>query len=214
MNMPARLMGLLQRKGPAAADAVDHHASPAATPSISSPTTTPEPARAGVRSLAGEDKVIGPNSTVPDQVTSDPPAPSEEDGLAESGAHTEHEPRNRELEISPDDGRNDEKTVAGMANEENIDEEEKEDETVYPGGAALAVLTFGLCMATFVVALDNTIIGNGPQPFEQQTTTHHTNSITSNRHPPNHHRLQLSQRCGLVRLQLPPDNMLAPTILW
>ncbi|KAI4128955.1 MAG: hypothetical protein LQ347_003961 [Umbilicaria vellea] len=156
--MPARLMGLLQRKGPAAADAVDHHASPAATPSISSPTTTPEPARAGVRSLAGEDKVIGPNSTVPDQVTSDPPAPSEEDGLAESGAHTEHEPRNRELEISPDDGRNDEKTVAGMANEENIDEEEKEDETVYPGGAALAVLTFGLCMATFVVALDNTII--------------------------------------------------------
>lgn len=51
------------------------------------------------------------------------------------------------LEIAPNDGSNDEKTVAGVANEENIDEEEKEDKTVYPGGAALAVLTSGLCMA-------------------------------------------------------------------
>lgn len=33
-----------------------------------------------------------------------------------------------------------------------------DDETKYPKGGALAVLTFGLCLATFVVALDNTII--------------------------------------------------------
>ena len=38
-------------------------------------------------------------------------------------------------------------------------DDEAEDETKYPGGFALAILTFGLCMATFVVALDNTIIG-------------------------------------------------------
>lgn len=34
-----------------------------------------------------------------------------------------------------------------------------DDESKYPGGFALTVLTVGLCFATFVVALDNTIIG-------------------------------------------------------
>ena len=33
-----------------------------------------------------------------------------------------------------------------------------DDETKYPKGGPLAILTFGLCLATFVVALDNTII--------------------------------------------------------
>ncbi|SLM41317.1 Major facilitator superfamily domain, general substrate transporter [Lasallia pustulata] len=102
------------------------------------------------------------------KATSDPPAPSEEHGLAKSGAHTEHGARDRVLEIAPNDGSNDEKTVAGVANEENIDEEEKEDKTVYPGGAALAVLTSGLCMA----------LRGG---FRQHNHC--------NRNPPNHHRL-------------------------
>lgn len=35
---------------------------------------------------------------------------------------------------------------------------ESEDEVVYPGGAQLALLTLGLCLATFTIALDNTII--------------------------------------------------------
>lgn len=35
-------------------------------------------------------------------------------------------------------------------------------EVIYPGGLQLALLTFGLCMATFTVALDNTIIGMCP----------------------------------------------------
>lgn len=34
----------------------------------------------------------------------------------------------------------------------------EDDETEYPQGGPLAILTFGLCLATFVVALDNTII--------------------------------------------------------
>lgn len=167
-------MGLLQRiRGLAAAHAVDQPAS-TTTPSISSPTTTPEAAAAGARPLTGEDKVIGPNSPVPDLVTSHPLAPSEKNGLAESGAHTGHGATDRELEISPNDGSNDEKTVAGVAKEENVGDEEKEDETVYPGGAALAVLTFGLCMATFVVALDNTIIGIHSARSTTETTIHRT----------------------------------------
>jgi fucose permease len=34
----------------------------------------------------------------------------------------------------------------------------EDDESKYPKGGPLAILTFGLCLATFVVALDNTII--------------------------------------------------------
>ena len=49
--------------------------------------------------------------------------------------------------------------VEPLQGEEEEKEEEEEDESKYPGGWALAILTFGLCMATFVVALDNTIIG-------------------------------------------------------
>ncbi|OCL11141.1 MFS general substrate transporter [Glonium stellatum] len=37
-------------------------------------------------------------------------------------------------------------------------EEEIEDESKYPSGLSVAFLTFGLCLATFTVALDNTII--------------------------------------------------------
>jgi hypothetical protein len=36
---------------------------------------------------------------------------------------------------------------------------EEDDEIVYPGGFQLGILTFGLCMSTFMIALDNTIIG-------------------------------------------------------
>ena len=44
-----------------------------------------------------------------------------------------------------------------LAEEEK--EEEQDDETKYPGGFSLAILTVGLALATFVIALDNTIIG-------------------------------------------------------
>ncbi|KAK6528306.1 hypothetical protein TWF281_009550 [Arthrobotrys megalospora] len=36
--------------------------------------------------------------------------------------------------------------------------EEDDDESKYPGGLTLAVLTIGLCLSTFVIALDNSII--------------------------------------------------------
>lgn len=54
-----------------------------------------------------------------------------------------------------------------MASEKGGQDEKKNDvvgvdaavEEHYVTGAALAVMVFGLCLATFTVALDNTIIG-------------------------------------------------------
>ena len=40
--------------------------------------------------------------------------------------------------------------------EDTVDEQN--DDSKYPGGATLVLLTFGLCLATFIIALDNTII--------------------------------------------------------
>ena len=160
-------MGFLQRvKGLAAADAVpstDRHVGHGSTttPSISSPTTTPEPVPLQVTPLIGGDKIIGPNVPVADLVASQPPAPSEKNVPSASGSHGD---RNKELELELElkGGDPGEKGVVEASNEEKKDEDETEDESVYPGGAALAILTFGLCMATFVVALDNTIIGIPP----------------------------------------------------
>jgi hypothetical protein len=45
----------------------------------------------------------------------------------------------------------------GQTTEPNAENAEEE-EINYPGGLQLSLLTFGLCMATFTVALDNTII--------------------------------------------------------
>ena len=171
-------MGLLQRvKALSAANAApspDQHASTMTT-STSSPTTAPEPVREEVREevtqLTADDKVLGPNAPVPDLLATQPLAPSEKNSVpAGGGSHTdtEHGDTDKELEIAPESGNPEEKQVAEASNEEKKDEEDKEeeeeeeeeeDDTIYPGGAALAILTFGLCMATFVVALDNTIIG-------------------------------------------------------
>lgn len=47
----------------------------------------------------------------------------------------------------------------GVEVDNTAEVEEEEDTTNYPGGFQLAMLTFGLMMAIFVIALDNTIIG-------------------------------------------------------
>jgi hypothetical protein len=49
-----------------------------------------------------------------------------------------------------------EKSGVVEGNEELGNEEEDQDNVTYPGGLQLGLLTFGLCMATFTVALDNT----------------------------------------------------------
>jgi hypothetical protein len=71
-------------------------------------------------------------------VTRDPAAlktSSDEKGTAASEIHTIPETEVEKLKAEGDD----------------------DDEKNYPGGTQLALLTFGLCMATFVVALDNTV---------------------------------------------------------
>ena len=95
--------------------------------------------------------------------------------------------------------------------EQNGAETEAEDESKYPGGFALGILTFGLCMATFVVALDNTIIG---ELSRSKSQVYRVASLTlaSNCDTEDNHCLRLPQRCRLVRLLLPPHYNVAPTI--
>ena len=48
--------------------------------------------------------------------------------------------------------------AAGASEEKDITQIQSNDESQYPGGLKLAIITIGLALATFVVALDNTII--------------------------------------------------------
>ena len=50
-------------------------------------------------------------------------------------------------------------TASGATEASSVGEAGEDDESKYPKALPLAILTFGLCMSTFVVALDNTIIG-------------------------------------------------------
>ena len=88
---------------------------------------------------------------------STPPLESKEE-VAETGAET--------AEASSKDGpsaqqndavqpleKQEKETEVKEATKDDVDEHAK-----YPGGTKLGLLTFGLAMATFVVALDNTII--------------------------------------------------------
>jgi hypothetical protein len=50
-------------------------------------------------------------------------------------------------------------TTAGIVPENAESADADEDKIVYPNGVQLTLLTVGLCLATFTVALDNTIIG-------------------------------------------------------
>ena len=89
--------------------------------------------------------------------------------------------------------------------------EEKEDESKYPSGVALTLLTLGLCMSTFVVALDNTIIGK----CTSQSIRHlHDSSCSSDRYTSNNHSIQLSQRRGLVRIVISTDDYGSAAYLW
>ena len=91
--------------------------------------------------LTGHDVVLGPNAPVADLglETGDEKVALDHEKSEVIADHEKAE--------GGEDDKKDEKA-----------QEEEEDESQYPGGYSLAILTFGLCMATFVVALDNTII--------------------------------------------------------
>jgi hypothetical protein len=91
-------------------------------------------------------------------------------------------------------------------------EDSEDDEKKYPGGFALGILTFGLCMATFVVALDNTIIGlrslsKAPSPPSTESLTF----LHSHCYSQDHYRLRLSKRRRLVRIFIPSHHYITST---
>ena len=119
-------------------------------------------------SLTGDDKVIGPNAPVGILLSEkSPPSTGSDEPSATSTQSTELKEKPH---ITEQDGSKEDMVAAGekTGNEDRVEEKEVEtagdtvdeqnDDSKYPGGVTLAVLTFGLCMATFVVALDNTII--------------------------------------------------------
>jgi len=56
--------------------------------------------------------------------------------------------------------------IAPAENEKDNDEEEEVDDTVYPSGFKLIMITVALCLSVFCMALDNTIIATAhPQDY-------------------------------------------------
>ncbi|KAI9819987.1 MAG: hypothetical protein M1827_006557 [Pycnora praestabilis] len=106
-------------------------------------TTTAATLSADGKPLTGDVKIIGPNAPVPISSVLD-----EKSVIETSPPSTEHGILvNKEAVGTPGDDADIEKA-----------EEDEEDLKVYPGGWTLGILTLGLCLALFVVALDNTII--------------------------------------------------------
>lgn len=135
------------------------------TASAGQPVATEEHHSASphVTNLTGGDKVIGPNAPVgilhsekPHPIQSDEPSTTSH--LTESTEKPESVKGNVPAGTAAiaEKGAHDGATAETDSAENTVDEQN--DDSKYPGGGALAVLTFGLCMATFVVALDNTII--------------------------------------------------------
>ena len=127
------------------------------------PSTTPP-----VTDLTGGDKVIGPNAPVGVlQPEKQAPSPESVDPSTSSTQVTEEKEKpesatdNGSPGVAATSGGKTEdggpaETKEGEGAENTVDEQN--DDSKYPSGTVLALLTFGLCMATFVVALDNTII--------------------------------------------------------
>ncbi|KAL8830989.1 MAG: hypothetical protein Q9191_001117 [Dirinaria sp. TL-2023a] len=120
--------------------------------------------------LTKEDKIIGPNAPVGDAQEELPTRPPSSHSSTGDGQQTQDK-QNVQRKSQEKEGtttQEESEDQAGQANGlpiENKDSDtaentvdEQNDDSKYPGGTTLIILTFGLCMAMFVVALDNTII--------------------------------------------------------
>lgn len=67
------------------------------------------------------------------------------------------EDNGRAIELRSNGAEGDDARVDAAKSASSTDE--AEDESQYPGTLVTALLTFGLCLAAFTTALDNTIIG-------------------------------------------------------
>lgn len=123
--------------------------------SIDKPNTSALEKETQVASLTGDDKVVGPNAPVGElrstasssNVASETTLAGDENVGASIGAVGNGAIIDKaENEVNEKEG-----TAEG--------EDEGEDESKYPGVVALTLLTIGLALSCFVVALDNTIIG-------------------------------------------------------
>ncbi|KAI9691805.1 MAG: hypothetical protein M1822_007877 [Bathelium mastoideum] len=103
--------------------------------------------------------IIGPNTTVPvDEEPAEKTAfRDEDDSRDDLDENAKQDATNTHEDAKKGDGHAEIKETNDV-NDESPTETDPEDETQYPSGLKLAVLSFGLCLAIFVVALDNTII--------------------------------------------------------
>lgn len=116
-------------------------------------------------------------------------------------------------EVSPSDTAG--KLVGGELEKAADDEEEAEDMSRYPKGWALAALTFGLSMAIFVVALDNTIIGMRlPRSCEDSLKLKLKLNARSNCNSQDHDSFRLFERCWLVWIFISAHDHSIAAILW
>ena len=103
------------------------------------------------------------------------------------------------------------KLVGGELEKAADEEEEAEDMSRYPKGWSLAALTFGLSMAIFVVALDNTIIGMRlPRSCEDSLVL----NTCSNCDSQDHDGFRLFERCWLVWIFISAHNHSIAAKFW
>ncbi|KAH8592475.1 putative major facilitator superfamily transporter [Bisporella sp. PMI_857] len=115
----------------------------------SRPSTPLDDEKQVVHGAAGEDKRLEAGGT---SATNDSLAP------AQQQSNSEHDEKHAHVtEGNASSGADNAVTQNGGDTTEGSSEDGEID-IVYPSGSKLILLTFGLCMATFVVALDNTII--------------------------------------------------------
>jgi hypothetical protein len=152
----------------------EKHNSTSRSPSLHSHPSSPLPEVAPVLDAVGfvleptEEPTEKPQATATafEDHPSQPPAENEkaqhvveENGSAEDGSARTGEP------IVQHEGE------AGVDDAKRPGQEEAEEEIDYPSGLKLGLLTFGLCMATFTVALDNTIIASKLDLFSSRANT-------------------------------------------
>lgn len=70
-------------------------------------------------------------------------------------------------------------TASRATEPSSVGEAGEDDESKYPRTLPLVLLTFGLCLSTFVVALDNTIIGESYNSSVSSSSTDHRQRLLS-----------------------------------
>ena len=136
-------------------EAATNHATPLSSTSQDTLKTPEDKENESDTALQHDAAVIVPSATI----TAATRKPNDIPG----GDPTLHEPqatineKDEHIAIDPAYAAGTEKPAAEVVTAEQDDQ--VEDDREYPNGFALGILTFGLCLATFVIALDNTIIG-------------------------------------------------------